>query len=277
MKFLVAGATGTVGRNIVEQLVQSGHQVRALTRNPAKANFPDGVEIVAGDLTNPTTLASALEGVTGLHLITFGGDNYAPLQTGKEIVALAEKAGVQRVTVLMSRAKGAVEEALESSSLTWTFLQPVEFMSNIIQWAPSISAAGEIKLPFADRKTVIVHEADIAAVAVAALTEDGHAGKTYPITGAEVLTPRDMVRIIGSIIGTDIRLIEMTEAEAREQWQAEGHPQQVIDFLVWVYGNTPPIGYTVVPTVEQVTGRPARTFAQWAAEHADAFRAAVKV
>ena len=273
MKFLVAGATGTIGRHIVEQLMQSGHQVRALTRNPAKANFPAGVEVVVGDLTNPATLAPALEGVTGLHLITFGGDNYAPLQTGQEIVAMAEKAGVKRVTLLMGRAKGAVEEALESSSLAWTFLQPVEFMSNIMQWAPSIRDEGMIKLPFGSRKTAIVHEADIASVAVTALTEEGHGGKTYPITGGEVQTPRDMVRTIGSAIGRDIRFIELTETEAREQWQAEGHPQQVIDFLVWVYGNTPPIGYTVVPTVEQVTGRPPRTFAQWAAEHANDFRA----
>ena len=101
MIILVAGATGRVGRYLVEQLHQAGHHVRALTRNP-KAQFPQGVEIVVGDLTNPSSLESALEGVTGLHLITFGGDDYAPLplQTGNEIVALAEKAGVKCVTVL---------------------------------------------------------------------------------------------------------------------------------------------------------------------------------
>jgi uncharacterized protein YbjT (DUF2867 family) len=277
MKILVTGATGTIGRYIVEQLVQSGHQVRALTRNPARANFPAGVEVAAGDLTDPATLAPALEGIAGLHLITFGGDNYAPLQKGQEIVSLAEKAGVKRVTVLTGRAKGTIEAALEASSLTWTLLQPVEFMSNIIQWAQPIRTDGAISLPFAARKTAIVHEADIAAVAATVLTEEGHGGKTYPITGSEVLTPRDMVRILGSAIGQDIRLTELTEAQAREQWQAEGHPQQVIDFLVWVYGNTPPVGYTVVPTVEQITGKPPRTFAQWAAEHADAFRAPASV
>lgn len=271
MKILVAGASGRVGRYLVEQLYQAGHQVRALTRNPAKANFPDGVEIAQGDLTRPATLEAALEGVTGLHLITFGGDDYAPLQTGDEIVAMAEKAGVKRVTVLMGGEKGGVEQALEASSLAWTFLQPVEFMTGALDYAETIRAEGVVRQGFANRQTAIVHEADIAAVAAAALTEDGHGGKTYTITGGEVLTPLEMVKTIGATIGRDLRFIELSEAQAREQWRSEGFPEDVIEFFVWVQGNTPEIGYTVVPTVEQVTGRPPRTFAQWAAENAEKF------
>ena len=273
MKILVAGATGTIGRQIVEQLVQSGHQVRALTRNPSKANFSTDVEVVAGDLTDPASLVSAFEGVNSLRLIKIGGDNYADLETGREIIAMAEKAGVQRITVLMGGSKGALEEAVEASSLAWTFLQPVEFMANVLEWAPSIRSEGAVSLPFGSRKTAIVHEADIASVAVTALTEDGHGGKTYTITGGEVLTPREMVQIIGSAIGQEIVFNELTQAEAIKQWRAaRNFPQEVIDFMLWVYGNTPPIGYTVDPTVEQVTGRPQRTFAQWAADHADDFR-----
>ena len=273
MKILVAGATGTIGRHLVEQLHQAGHQVRALTRNPAKANFPNGVEVVIGDLTNPSTIAPAVDGVSGLHLINFGGDDYAPLQTAQEIVAMAEKAGVQRVTVLMGGEKGAVEAAVEASSLAWTLLQPVEFMSNMLEWVETIRAEGVVKQAFGSRKTAIVHEADIAAVAATALTEDGHGGKTYTITGGEVLTPPEMVRIIGAAIGREVKFIELTEAQAREQWRAEGFPDEVIEFFVWAHGNTPPIGYTVAPTVEQVTGRKPRTFAQWVAENADKFRA----
>ncbi|MBA3873038.1 MAG: NmrA family NAD(P)-binding protein [Anaerolineae bacterium] len=272
MKIFVTGATGTIGRQIVGQLIQSGHQVRALTRNPANANLPDGVEVVTGDLTNPASFASALEGVDGLHLIKFGGNNYADLETGREIIALAEKAGIQRLTVLMGGTKGALEEAVESSSLAWTFLQPVEFMANVLEWAPSIRSDGSVSLPFGSRKSAIVHEADIAAVAATALTENGHGGKTYTITGGEVLTPREMVQMIGTALGRNIQFNELTPDEAKEQWLAAGHPQQIVDFLLWVYGNTPPMGYTVVPTVQQVTGRPPRTFAQWAAEHVDAFR-----
>lgn len=271
MKFLIAGATGRVGRPLVEQLQQAGHEVRALTRSAAKANFPNGVEVVVGDLTKPETLTSALEGVTGLHLINFGGDDGAPLQTGAEIVALAERAGVKRVTVLRGGEEGTVEQAVQSSSLEWTFISPVEFMSGAFDYAEAICTEGVVRQAFADRKTAIVHDADIASVAASVLVEGGYAGETLTITGPEVLSPRKMIRMIGAALECDIPFIELTEAEAVEEWRAAGMPQEVVDFMLWVYGNTPEIGYTVVPTVEQVTGRPARTFAQWAAENADEF------
>ena len=270
---LVAGATGTVGRNIVEQLHQAGHHVKALTRNPAKANFPAGVEVVVGDLTAPETLAPALQGVSAMHLIKFGGADYAPLETGPMLMELAKKAGVKRVTVLLGGEKGAVEQAVEASDLAWTFLQPVEFMSNLLEWAAPIRKEGAVREPFGSRRSAIVHEADIAAVAAAALVEEGHGGKTYTITGPEVLTPPQMVQAIGAAIGRDLQFVELTQEQACERWRAQGYPEDVIQFFLWVHGNTPELGYTVVPTVEQVTGRPARTFAQWAAEHADAFRA----
>jgi uncharacterized protein YbjT (DUF2867 family) len=100
MTNLVTGATGTVGRQVVAELLRRGQSVRALTRDPAKAGLPDGVEVVRGDLTDAETLAPALEGVTGLHLITFGGPYFAPLETGPRILQLAKAAGVRRITVL---------------------------------------------------------------------------------------------------------------------------------------------------------------------------------
>ncbi len=272
MKILVAGSTGTVGRHLVEQLHSAGHEVRALTRDRRKANFSEGVEVVEGDLTVPSTLEAALEGVSGLHLITFGGDDYAPLENGAEIVALAEKAGVERVTLLKGPEVGSVELALEASSIATTYILPMEFMANMRQdWAPSICTDGTVTAAYGNRKTAIVHEADIAAVTAVALTQDGHGGQTYKITGGEVLTPRAMVQIISDVIGRDIQFIELTEAQARENWRSEGHSDEVIEFFVWVYANTPPEGYTVVPTVEQVTGKPPRTFRQWATENASHF------
>ncbi len=273
MKFFVTGATGTVGRQVVMQLVEAGHTVRALTRNPAKAIFPAGVEIITGDLADPSTFAAALEGVDGIHLIAFAGDNYGPLESTSEILALAEQAGVRRVTLLMGGDTQAVEEAVKASKLDWTLLQPVEFMSNMLHWVEPVQNDGVIREGFGSRRTAIVHEADIAAVAVTALTQAGHGGKTYTITGPEVLTPPQMVQQLAEASGRGIRFEELTLDQARARWQAQGYPDEVIEYFFWMYGNTPEIGYTVVPTVEQVTGRPARTFAQWAAEYADAFRA----
>lgn len=272
MKFLITGATGNVGRHLVEQLHAAGHHVRALTRNAAKANFPSGVEVVVGDLTQPQTIISALQGVTGLHLINFGGEDYAPLTVGRDLMAAAKAAGVQRVTVLLGGEMGALEESVKDSGLAWTFLQPVEFMSNALDYAEPIKTTGTMRLGFINRKSAIVHDADIAAVAAAALTQEGHGGKTYTITGGDVLTPIDMLKTIGAAIGRDIPLIELSEAEAREQWRAQGFTDDVIEFFVWVYGNTPEIGYTLVPTVQEVTGQPPRTFAQWVGENVTAFR-----
>ncbi|ORT59333.1 NAD(P)H-binding protein [Streptomyces sp. CB03238] len=270
---LVTGATGTVGRQVVAELLRLGQPVRALTRDPATADFPDGVEVVRGDLTDPDTLTAALDGATGLHLITFGGAYFAPLETGPHIMGLAREAGVRRVTVLNGGGPTPLEDAVRGSGLPWTVLMPVEFMGNALEWAEGIRTKDEVCEPFTGRLSAMVHEGDIGAVAAVALTEDGHAGQEYLITGPEVLTLQDKVDAIAAARGREIRLVELSEAEAVERWRAEGRPQDVIDFLVEVYRDTPLEGRTVLDTVEKVTARPARTFAQWARDHADAFRA----
>ncbi|MFF3325700.1 NAD(P)H-binding protein [Streptomyces sp. NPDC002889] len=277
MTNLVTGATGTVGRQVVAELLRRGHSVRALTRDPAKADLPDGVEVVQGDLTDPATLAAALKGVTGLHLITFGGPYFAPLETGPRIVELAREAGVRRITVLHGGGPSPLEDAVRAGDsgggIDWTVLVPVEFMANALEWADGIRGDGEVREPFVDRLSAMVHEADIGAVAAVALTEDGHAGQEYVITGPQVLTLEDKTEAIAAARGQGIRLVELTEEQAVEQWRGAGLQEDVISFLLEAYGNTPLVGRTVADTVEKVTGLPARTFAEWAAEHADAFRA----
>ncbi|QGV82673.1 NAD-dependent epimerase/dehydratase family protein [Streptomyces ficellus] len=269
---LVTGATGTVGRQVVAELLRLGRPVRALTRDPAKAGLPDGVEVVRGDLTDPDTLTGALDGVTGLHLITFGGEYFAPLETGPRIVDLAREAGVRRITVLNGGGPTPLEDAVRAGGVPWTVVTPVEFMANALEWAEGIRTADEVREPFTGRRSAMVHEGDIGAVAAVALTEDGHAGREYLVTGPEVLTLKDKTDAIAAARGRQVRLVELSEAEAVEQWRAEGRPQDVIDFLLEVYGDTPVEGRTVHDTVERVTGRPARTFAEWARTHADAFR-----
>lgn len=273
-KFLVTGATGTVGRQVVAELLARGHAVRALTRDPAKAAFPAGVEVVRGDLAEPDTLVPALEGVTGLHLITFDGGGFAPLETGPHILGRAHAAGVRRVTVLHGGGPTPLEDAVRADgSVDWTVLMPVEFMANALEWAEGIVTADEVREPFVSRLSAMVHEGDIGAVAAVALSEEGHARQEYVITGPETLTVADKVAALAAARGRDITLVELSEEEAVARWRAAGQPEEVIGFLLQVYGDTPEVGRTVLDTVETVTGRPARTFARWAADHAAAFTA----
>lgn len=272
MTYLVTGATGTVGRQIVQQLISAGHSVRALSRNPETANLPAGVEVVAGDVSSTKTLEPALEGVTGLHLITFAGAEQTPLENAAEIVEAAVKAGVQRVSVLQGGFPGPVEEAVQNSTLKWTLLVPVEFMANTVEWAESIKAEGVVREGFPEARSAMVHEADIAAVAVAALTGEGHEGKSYTLTGPEALTPAEKVRILSTALGQDVKFIELSQDQIVEQWRSEGYTAEDIEFFLQMRVNPPEESYTVSPDVERVTGRAPFTYAQWASENVDKFR-----
>ncbi|MER5935264.1 NAD(P)H-binding protein [Streptomyces sp. NPDC002054] len=269
--YLVTGATGSVGRQVVRELQERGHAVRALTRNPSAADFPAGVEVVRGDLTDPKGLGPALEGVVGLHLITFTGAGYEPLATGPEIVEEVRKAGVKRVTVLHGGGPTPLEDAVRGSGLDWTVVRPVEFMANALGWADSILGENTVRAPFIDGLSAMVHEADIGAVVAIALTEDGHAGQDYLITGPQALTVRDKVAAIAAAVGREIRLVELSEDEVAAQHSADGLDEATVAWLIDIFKNTPPEGKTVIDTVERVTGHPARPFPQWATENANAF------
>ncbi|WP_219412702.1 NAD(P)H-binding protein [Pseudonocardia nigra] len=274
MTFLVTGATGTIGRRVVEELVRAGHPVRALTRNAAAADLPVGVEVAEGDLTRPETLRPALRGVTALHLLSASGADHVPLESGPDIVDLAAAAGVRRVVVLGTGAEGPVEEAVAASDLEWSRLAPVDYMANTLGWAGSIRTEGVVREPFGGRLTASADEADVAAVVATLLVHGGHPGQTHRLTGPEALTPADKVRAIGAATGRSIEFVELGVAEARAQWLAEGWPAEGVEFMLDMWATVPAEVGVVTTAVEQVTGRPPRSFAQWAAEHADAFRAA---
>lgn len=273
MRILVTGATGQVGRHLVTHLHGAGHDVRALTRNPAAAGLPAGVEVVAGDLTDVSTLGPAFDGVDAAHLITFGGDAGEDLTTGPDIVELAGRGGVRRATVLGGWAPTSVESALMSSPIGWTILRPVEFMANALEWAEEIRTKGTVSM-LASYPSAMVHEADIAGVAATALTDDGdgHSGRTYPLTGPEALTPRERTRILAGATGRDITFVQLTEDGERERLRGYGYDDDYVEFGVQLATNPPEASGVVLPTVEEVTGRPARSFALWAREHADRFR-----
>jgi uncharacterized protein YbjT (DUF2867 family) len=288
MRVLVTGATGKVGRLVTKDLVDAGVAVRALTRDPAKAVLPDGVEVVAGDLTKPDTLQPVLAGVDRLYL-------FPEASTAREVVALAKQAGVRRVVVLSSGAVTGgydttfhlpVEQAVEESGLEWTHVRPGEFAANKLSlWGPSIRAERVVRDANPDSGWFPVHEQDIADVAVAALVEDGHAGKAYDINGPEMINLRAQVRAIAAAIGEEIRFEVVTPIEARKLYiEQGGFAEEAADFLLGFtnYDGTPidtetavdfdPAEFGPLPTAEAVTGKPARTFAQWARDHAVDFR-----
>ncbi len=270
MTTLVTGATGNTGRHVVAELVRRGERVRALTRNPAAAagRFPAEVELVAGTHTAPETLDAALEGVSRLHITVTAG----LAEVGPELVRRAVGAGVRRITVVWGGGVGPVEQAVADSGVEWTRLEPQEFMSNTLTWIESVRAEGIVREPY-DFPSALVHEADIAAVAAVALLEDGHAGRAYNLTGPESLTPRERIAILSRAIGRDIAFVPITYEQALDRLMATGVSRADAEYVVGWYSAPSDASTTVVDTVRQVTGRPARTFTQWVVEHAERFQA----
>ncbi|WP_409490791.1 NAD(P)H-binding protein [Amycolatopsis sp. cmx-11-12] len=268
MTVLVTGATGNTGRHVVAELVRRGERVRALTRNPAGARLPSEVELVEGTHTAPETLTEAFEGVTRLHITVTAG----LADVGAELVKRAVDAGVRRMTIVWGGYVGPTEQAMAESGVEWTRLEPQEFMSNALTWIDSIRADGVVREPF-DLPSAVVHEGDIGAVAATALVEDGHSGKVYNLTGPEALTTRERIAILGAALGRDLDLDQITRQQAIDRLLADGVSVADAEYVVGWHSDPPVEARTVVGTVEQVTGRPARTFAQWVSEHADRFTA----
>ncbi|HTF52050.1 MAG TPA: NmrA family NAD(P)-binding protein [Pseudonocardia sp.] len=270
MTTLVTGATGNTGRHVVTELVRRGEPVRALTRNPVAAagRFPAEVELVAGTHTAPESLDAALDGVSRLHITVTAG----LAEVGPELVRRAVGAGVRRITVVWGGGVGPVEQAVADSGVEWTRLEPQEFMSNTLNWIESVRTEGNVREPY-DFPSALVHEADIAAVAAAALLDDGHAGRAYNLTGPEALTPRQRIAILSRAIRRDIVFVPITHKQAVDRLIATGVSRADSEYVVGWYAASSDDSTTVVDTVEQVTGRSARTFAQWVVEHAERFQA----
>ena len=269
MTTLVTGATGNTGRHVVRELVHRGERVRALTRNPAAGVglFSPGVELVAGTHTAPETLEAALEDVSRVHITVTPG----LADVGPELVRRVVDAGVRRITVVWGGAVGPVEQAVADSGVEWTRLEPQEFMSNTSDWIATVRAEGVVREPY-DFPSALVHEADIAAVAAVALLDTGHAGRVYNLTGPETLTPRERIAILSRAVGRDIAFVPITHEQAVDRLIATGVPRADAEYVIDWYSAPDDTSTTVVDTVEQVTGRPARTFTQWADEHAERFQ-----
>ncbi len=276
---LTTGATGTVGRETLRLLAADGAEAVAVSRDPARAALPDRIRVVGGDPSDPKTLVPALRGVDAILL--------SPRAVGggtAELLGLAAEHGVRRVVVLSAVtveygggyarfAAGfrAVEDAARASGLDWTFLRCSDFSANALAWAPQIRATGTVRGAYGEAATAAVHEHDIAAVAVRALTEDGHAGQAYALTGPEPVSQREKVLLLGEALGERLAWQEVAPEQVRQGMLAQGLPEDVPDRLLGYLAECRRRPGPSTDTVERLLGRPALGFAAWAADHAAAF------
>ncbi|NLU74349.1 NAD(P)H-binding protein [Streptomyces sp. HNM0575] len=272
---LISGATGNVGGELLRQLHAEGTAVRALTRDPSRARFPAGVDVAEGDFGAPESLAEAFSGAESAFLMMSSNQTAVLREAARagvrRIVLLSTMAVETRPESLIGRLHLEAERAVTESGLEWTFLRPGQFASNTRAWRAQIAAGDVIRTPFPRVGLPAVHTGDIASVARTALTREGHAGAAYSLTGPEPVTPVEQVAAIGRAIGRELRHEEITAERAAEEMAAHMPPEIVAATLEFV-GSPTEAETRAQPTVEKVTGEPARTFAEWARDNADSFR-----
>lgn len=276
---LVTGATGNVGRRVLARLTAAGHSVRAVVRDPSRAKLPAGVAAVTADLADPETVRPHLDGVQAVFLIWPFVDTAATVQLAPRVAHTFASAGSPRV-VYVSAAYAdtdpdsfwaVVERAIADSGLPWTVLRPSGIATNTLGWAGAIRTEGVVRWPYGTAARSLIHQDDIAAVAVEALTSDRHDRRTYVLTGPETVTQAEQVRIIGTAVGRDVRWEDVPAEAVRPMLvEAFGNPA-FADAALASWATMVEKPERVTDDVATVLGRPARTFAQWAADHAADF------
>ncbi|WP_328346576.1 NAD(P)H-binding protein [Micromonospora sp. NBC_00421] len=278
---LVTGATGRVGRAVTDLLTDAGVPVRALVRRAeSAAELPGTVEIVTGDLTVPGSLDAALAGVSTVLLVWT-----APPQTAAAVVdRLAAHA--RRVVHLsaphrtphpffqqpnpMAALHAEIERLIAATGLDSTIVRPGMFASNALSWwATAVRGDGVVRWPHGAAETAPVDDRDVAEVVARTLREDGHVGGDYVLTGPESLTQAEQVRILGDALGRRLTFEELPPDEFRQQSPQAARP--AVDMLLAAWNAATGRPAHVTSTVSELLGRPARTFHQWATDHATSF------
>jgi uncharacterized protein YbjT (DUF2867 family) len=283
---LVIGGTGNVGRHVVAQLLPQGAPVRAMARKPEAADFPSVVENVRGDLTAPETLDRCLEGVEAVFLVWT-----APPATAESAMERIAR-HARRIVFLTAPLKTPhpffqqpnpsrdlalrIEQLIEGSGMQWTFVRAGMFAGNALNfWAPQIRTADVVRWPYPDAPTAPTDERDLAAVAVKALTTPGHERAEYIVTGPESLSQAEQLSTIGRELGRRLRMQGLSADDARRELPelVPGFTPPVVNMLLNAWGAAVGQPAFVSPDFACVTGTPPRTFRQWAADNAAAFRA----
>lgn len=276
---LVTGATGTVGSEVVRQLVGRGESPRALVRDRQKAGqrLGEQVECVVGDLDRAETLETALTGVDRLFLLTRQSSRQPDQE--RDIVSAAMRAGVGHVVKLsvfradetsplqIARQHRQAELVLTDSGLTYTILRPPFFMQNLL----GMVRDGAIYTATGDGRVAMIDARDIAAVAVAALTSPKHEGEIYTPTGPEAVSFDEAATIVSQQIGEQIRHVRVPPDAVRNALQARGMQAWYAEDMAKLHTMLAD-GYedAVTEDVRLMAGQPPRTLAQFARDFAPA-------
>lgn len=281
---LVTGATGTVGSEVVKALAGSPHRVRVAARGEKAAALQRaGLETVEMDFRRPESVNAALKGVDRAFLLTALTPDMA--EVGTLFVAAAKQAGVKHIVRLsgagaetkaieLARWHRQVEEAMEASGMAYTFVRPTSFMQNYANFlAQSIKSQGAYYLPHGEGKFATVDARDVAAVAAKALSEEGHEGQAYTVTGPAAISDHEVADTLSKVLGRTVTYVDVPEEAAYNSMVGMGMPDVLASAMVELY-RIERAGYvsTVSDAVERVAGRPARTFAEFARDYAAAFK-----
>ena len=282
---LVTGATGRIGSELVRVLISKGVRVRAMVRILTKAEALRGlgVELVVGDLEKPESLDSALQDVEKVFLISIEDPRMAELHDN--FVTSAKRAGAKhlvRMSILVSRPDSpltlgqwhwSADQQVMGSGIPYTILKPAYFMQNLLASAPMVKMKGVLPGAMGDGKVGLIDVRDIAAVAAAVLTNDGHAGKTYPLTGPEALSLRDAAAKLSAVVGKEIKYVNLPPDEAKASMIAMGMPEPIAAAWVQLAGMVAQGAANMVSDhVKTITGKEPRSFYQFASEFASVFK-----
>ncbi|MCL1474477.1 SDR family oxidoreductase [Argonema antarcticum] len=280
---LVTGATGNVGGQVVKQLAAAGANVRAAVRSTSRAEGLTGVELVEFDFNKPETVQAAFEGADKVFLATPLVPNMVEIEATS--VEVAKKAGVKHIVklsvmgadsqpeMILAQMHREGEKKIEDSGISYTFFRPNSFHQNYITYTGNtIKSQNAFYLPLGDEKISFVDTRDIGAVAVAVLTQSGHEGKTYEITGSEALSNAQLAEILSNVLGRQINYVDIPEDSARNAMIEIGMPELQIDMVLGLYAAQKAGAYSSVsPVVEQITGKKPITFEQFVRDYAQVF------
>ena len=280
---LVTGATGTNGREILKALAAERVPAKAMVRSAGDASdLPPGIVPIEGDFDDEASLARALAGIKRAFLLTPSTEHAEEQQ--KRFVAAAVGAGVRHIVKLSQfaaapdspvrflRYHAAVEATIQASGLDWTFLRPNLFMQGLLQFASMIRDKQMFAAPIGDARVSVVDVRDNAAVAVAALTQEGHAARTYTLTGPEALSHAEMAERLSVAAGRAIRFVDASDDDLRRAMAGVGMPEWQIEGLIEDYAHYARDEASVIEQgVREATGRTPRDFGEFVRDYVGAF------